>query len=76
MKAVQAIWKDGQIVPVEPVDWPEGTPLFVRPRVEEPDEDLLGNDPETIARRIASLNALPPLQMAPGEEAERQKNRS
>ena len=32
MKTIHAIWKDGQIVPVEPVDWPEGTPLSVEPR--------------------------------------------
>ena len=75
MKAIQAIWKDGRIVPVEPVDWPEGTSLSVEPRAEEPDETLLGNDPESIARWIAYRRSLPPLQMTEAEEADWQASR-
>jgi predicted DNA-binding antitoxin AbrB/MazE fold protein len=30
MNAITAIWTNGQIVPSEPVDWPEGTRLVVR----------------------------------------------
>lgn len=74
MNAVHALWKDGRIILARPVDWPDGTPLSVEPigapRDDEPDVDLLGNDPDSIARWIAEYNALPPLQMTEGEEAE------
>lgn len=74
MKAIHAIWKDGRIIPSQPVDWPDGTPLTVEP-VEEPrgsetEESLLGNDPASIARWIASYEALPPLQMTEAEQGE------
>jgi hypothetical protein len=29
MNAIKAIWTNGNIVPAEPVDWPEGTQLLV-----------------------------------------------
>ncbi|MFI5454174.1 MAG: hypothetical protein ACHRXM_01865 [Isosphaerales bacterium] len=35
MKTIHAVWQNGQIVPTQPVDWPEGTALAV-----EPIEDL------------------------------------
>jgi hypothetical protein len=31
MKTIHAVWKNGQIVPMQPVDWPEGTELEVGP---------------------------------------------
>ena len=31
MNAIRATWTNGQIVPSEPVDWPEGCTLFVEP---------------------------------------------
>jgi hypothetical protein len=31
MNAIKATWKDGQILPLEPVDWPEGSELVVQP---------------------------------------------
>jgi predicted DNA-binding antitoxin AbrB/MazE fold protein len=31
MNTIHAVWKNGQIVPMQPVDWPEGTPLTVEP---------------------------------------------
>jgi hypothetical protein len=65
MKSIPAIWKNGQIVPMQPVDWPDGTPLSVEPVGErysdESEEDLWGDDPESIARRVAFYEALPPL---------------
>ena len=74
MNAIHAIWKDGRIIPAQPIDWPDGTPLTVEPleapRDDEPEVDLLGNDPASIARWIAEYNALPPLQMTDAEEAE------
>jgi len=74
VNAVHAIWKDGRIIPAQPIDWPDGTPLTVEPleapQDGEPEVDLLGNDPASIARWIAEYNALPPLQMTEAEEAE------
>jgi hypothetical protein len=72
LKAIHAIWKDGRIVPTQPVEWPEGTPLSVEPvggpRGGDPDEGLLGGDPAAIARWIAVYDALPPLRMTEVEE--------
>ena len=31
MNSIKAVWKNGQIVPAEPVDWPEGCELLVEP---------------------------------------------
>ncbi len=64
MKAIHAIWKDGRIVPTQPVDRPDGTPLTVEPiegiEAVDPEGDLLGDDPASISRWIASFDALPP----------------
>jgi hypothetical protein len=38
-KTIHAVWRNGQIVPTQPVDWPEGTALAVEPISE--DTDLL-----------------------------------
>src|SRR5437870_2141407 len=73
MKAIHAIWKDGRIVPTQPVDWPEGTALVVEPvdepRAAEPEGDLLGDAPESIARWLAWYDTLEPLIFTPEEEA-------
>jgi hypothetical protein len=70
VRPILAIWKDGRIVPTRPVDWPEGTNLNVKPI--EPtfgvEEDLQGDDPDSIARWIATFDALPPLQLSEAEE--------
>src|SRR5205809_1053937 len=34
MPAIQAVWKNAQILPTQPVDWPEGTVLVVEPIAE------------------------------------------
>jgi hypothetical protein len=48
------MWKDGRIIPSQPVDWPDGTALTLEPveeqRETESEEGLLGNDPASIAR--------------------------
>ncbi len=31
VSAIKATWKNGQILPNEPVDWPEGSELLVEP---------------------------------------------
>jgi hypothetical protein len=79
VKAIHAIWKDGRIIPTQPVDWPDGTTLTVEPveelRETESEGGLLGNDPAAIARWTASYDALPPLRMSASEEAEWQAAR-
>jgi hypothetical protein len=77
MSAIKATWTNGQIIPVEPVAWPEGCLLRVEPESEAPGEmvDNQLDDPESIARWIAEFDAIPPLKMSPGEEAAWQQAR-
>jgi hypothetical protein len=74
MSAIKAIWNDGQVVLETPADWPAGRRLIV---VEDPapDDDNQADDPESIARWIAELDAIPPLEMTAEEEAEWQAAR-
>jgi hypothetical protein len=57
MKAIHGIWKSGQIIPTQPIDWPDGTTLSIapieEPHLDESGKDLEGNDPASIAQRIA-----------------------
>lgn len=76
MRTIHAVWKDGRIVPTEPVDWPEGTALRVEPAEapaaglpDEDDLDLSGDSPEAIARQVAFYEALPKWEMTAEEEA-------
>jgi hypothetical protein len=41
MNAIKATWTNGQIVPAEPVNWPEGSKLLVGP---VPASDKIGLD--------------------------------
>ncbi len=74
MNAIKATWKNGQIVPDEPVNWPEGCRLHIEPeallKTNGMSEEEQGDDPKSIARWIAEFDAIPPLQMTPQEEAE------
>ena len=40
MHAIKATWINGQILPSEPVDWPEGSELLVEPLV--PNAEKIG----------------------------------
>jgi hypothetical protein len=74
MKTIHAIWKNGQIVTTEPIDWPDGTTLSIEPievaGADGADEDLWGNDSASIDRWIAFFEAIPPMRMSAEEEAE------
>ena len=74
MNAIKATWKNGQVVLEGHADWPEGRRLVV---AEEPvaDDDNQAEDPESIARWIAAVDAIPPLEMTAEEEAEWQAAR-
>ncbi|MGD0041237.1 MAG: hypothetical protein ABSE84_12595 [Isosphaeraceae bacterium] len=58
---------------MQPVDWPEGTALAVEPisesLVTDPEGDLLGDDPASIARWLACFDSLETLSFTPEEEA-------
>jgi hypothetical protein len=73
MKTIRTVWRNGQIVPTQTVDWPEGTALSVGPvgetLVNDRDSDLLGDDPASIARRLAWFDSLEPLCFTPDDEA-------
>ncbi len=73
MKAIQAVWKNGRIVPSQPVDWPDGTTLTVEPiegpPTGQPEGDILGDDPASIARWLAWYDGLDPLIFTSEEEA-------
>jgi len=74
MNAIKATWMNGQIVPLEPVDWPEGSELLVE---KVPAGENIGlseedwkDDPESIAAWIAAVENIQPLVWAEGEEEE------
>lgn len=74
-----AIYSNGRIVPDGPIRWAEGTKFVIRERrrmtafrADCDDvrwEDLQADDPESVERWIAALNAIPPLQMTASEKA-------
>ena len=71
MSAIKATWKNGQILPDEPVDWVEGSELLVEP-VSQSDrigliESEWRDDPESIAKWIAIVEKIEPLVWADGE---------
>jgi hypothetical protein len=82
MNSIKGVYKNGQIIPNEPADWPDGTEVRIEPitapagapRPDQGDigmtEEEQGDDPESIARWLAEFDAIPPLQMTPEEAAE------
>jgi hypothetical protein len=74
MTAVKAIWKNGQILPAEPVDWPEGSELLVEP---VPASDKIGldesewrDDAEALADWEAWIGTIEPLEYTDEERAD------
>jgi hypothetical protein len=79
MNAIRATWTNGQIVPSEPVDWPEGSSLLVE---QVPSSEQIGmreedwrDDPESIAAWIAAVERIEPLIWADGEREEYERYR-
>jgi hypothetical protein len=88
MKSVQGTVKSGRIALSEPIAWPEGTvvrikPVESKPLHREPENKVPGisgqfdesDDAESIRRWIEQFDAIPPLQMTAREEAEWQAAR-
>ena len=81
MNAIKAVWTNGQIVPAESVDWPEGSALIVEPievnggRIGQT-EDQWRDDPQSIAAWVAAVEAIEPLTWDEGEHEEYERCRA
>jgi hypothetical protein len=80
MNAIRAKWTKGQIVPAEPVDWPEGMELLVEPMPESDkiglDESEWRDDPQSIADRCAWVDSIEPLILTDEERADMERYRA
>jgi hypothetical protein len=80
MHAIKATWTNGQIVPAEPVDWPEGSTLLVEPMPPAEkiglDESEWSDDPQSIADWIAWVDTIPPQVLADDERADMERYRA
>ena len=74
MTPVQGIFKNGHVVFDAPADWPEGCRVRIEPVASTDDDGGSGDeqhdDPESVARWLAAVDAIPPFEMSPAEEAE------
>jgi len=75
MNAIKATWTNGQIVPAEPVNWPEGSELVVEPIAPNAaktglTEDQWRDDPESIADWVAAVEQIEPPIWTEGEREE------
>ena len=79
MSAIKATWKNGQILPDEPVDWAEGSELLVEPLRQSDRIGLIESeyrdDPESIAKWIGIVEKIEPLVWADGEFEEYERYR-
>jgi len=75
VEVVRATWRNGQIVPDGPVDWPEGSRLVVERELAETgatvgcDEDW-SDAPDSVVEWLAWYDSLEPLEITPEEEAD------
>jgi hypothetical protein len=71
MNAIRATWTNGQIVPAEPVDWPEGSELLVEPVPSGTkiglDESEWQDSPEALADWEAWIKNIKPLEFTDEE---------
>jgi hypothetical protein len=74
MNAIKATWTNGQILPTEPVDWPEGSALVVEPiAISERlglTEDDWRDDAASIADWESWVRSIEPLEYTEQERAE------
>jgi hypothetical protein len=80
MNAIKATWTNGQIVPSEAVDWPEGSELLVEPVAPTEkiglDESEWRDDAESIANWVAWVDTIEPLVLTDAERAEMERYRA
>jgi hypothetical protein len=74
MKAITATWKNGQVLPDEVADWPEGCRLRIEPVDQQESismrEEDWSTEPEAIADWLAWYDSLEPLEFTAEEEAD------
>ncbi|MFI5459688.1 MAG: hypothetical protein ACHRXM_30045 [Isosphaerales bacterium] len=75
MEVIRATWKNGQIVPDGPVDWPEGCRLVVEPEPAGTEpiggrEENWSDSPEAVSDWLRWYDSLEPLEITPQEEAD------
>jgi hypothetical protein len=74
MYAIEATFKNGQIVPDGPTDWPEGCQLLVEPLAKEQAGDTPENEepetPEQIEEWLRWYHSLEPFEFTPQEKAQ------
>ena len=80
MHAIKAIWKDGRILPSEPVDWPENSELLVEPVVPYREkfgltEEEWRDDPASIAAWEAGVRSIETPEFSDQELAEMERYR-
>jgi hypothetical protein len=74
MNAIKAVWKDGRIIPEEPVNWPDGCDLVVEPVASHTarigiDESEWRDDEAGLSEWSNWLKTIEPLEFTPEEEA-------
>jgi hypothetical protein len=73
MNAIEGIWKNGQIIPDEAADWPEGCRVRIEPLPEEEkiglSEDEWPTTPEAIADWLKWIDSFEPVELTPEDEA-------
>ncbi len=73
MKTIEATFRNGQIIPDEMADWPEGCRLRIEPVATERAGEMTGDDaaetPEQIDDWLRWYHSLEPLEFTPEEEA-------
>lgn len=80
MHTIKAVWTNGQIVPAEPVDWPEGSELRVEVIGQRGiiglTEEAWQDDSESIAAWVAAVEAIEPPTWAEGEREDYERWRA
>ena len=80
MNAIKATWTNGQIVPSEAVDWPDGSELLVEPVPSSEkigmDESEWRDDAKSIADWIAWVDTIEPLALTDAERTEMERYRA
>jgi hypothetical protein len=75
MHAIKAIWKNGRILPSEPVDWPDGSEVMVAPIVANEEkvgltEEEWRDDPASIAAWETGVRGIEPPEYSDEERLE------
>ncbi len=79
MSTVKGTFRNGQVVLDEAADWPDGSRVVVEPVVEVATVGIREEDwpetPDGIARHLALMDQIEPLELTPEEEADWQAAR-